>query len=126
MALYGEWERGKAILDAVINNNFSYALYLQGATALYNYRKKDYKQALSEANKYNIQELFQGSMLRTAVLGQLNKIDDAANAIVHLKQLKPNFEGEASFSISRYVKEEDFFAHIMDGLRKAGMPVQTT
>jgi len=57
-------------------------------------------------------------------LGQLNRIDDAANDIVHLKQLKPNFEGEASFLISRYVKEEDLAEHIMDGLRKAGMELK--
>ena len=121
MALYGEWERGKEILDDVINNNFSYPLYLHGATILYFYRKKEYKQALSEANKYAVPELFWAPMLSAAVLGQLNRIDEAANDIVHLKQLKPNFEGEASFLISRYVKEEDLVEHIMDGLRKAGM-----
>jgi len=121
MALYGEWERGKEIIDDVINNNFSYPLYLHGATILYFYRKKEYKQALSEANKYKIPELFWAPMLKAAVLGQLNRIDDAANNIVNLKQLKPNFEGEASFLISRYVKEEDLVEHVMVGLRKAGM-----
>jgi len=123
IALYGEWERGKAILDDVINNNFSYALYLHGATALYYYRKKDYKQALSEANKYTVRELFWGPMLRVAAMGQLNRIGDTANDIVHLKQLKPNFEGEASLLISRFIKEEDLVAHVMDGLQKAGMGV---
>ena len=60
-------------------------------------------------------------MLKAAVLGQLNRIDEAAKDIVHLKQLKPNFEAEASFLISRYVKEEDLVAHVIDGLRKSGM-----
>lgn len=123
MALYGEWERGKDILDDVINNNFSYPLYLHGATILYFYRKKEYEHALFEVNKYGIPKLFWAPLLSAAVLGQLNRIDDAANAIVHLKQLKPNFEGEASFLVSRYVKEEDLVVHVMDGLRKAGMEV---
>ncbi len=121
MALYGEWERGKEILDDVINNHFSYPLYLHGATVLYYYRKKEYKQALSEANKYAVPEFFWAPLLRATVLGQLNRMDEAANEIVHLKQLKPNFEEKASFLISRYVKQEDLVAHVMDGLRKAGM-----
>ena len=60
-------------------------------------------------------------LLSVAVSGQLNRVVEAANDIVHLQQLKPNFEREAFFLINRYVKEEDLVAHIMDGLRKAGM-----
>ena len=88
---------------------------------LYYYRKKEYKQALYEVNKYDVPHFFWASLLRAAVLGQLNRIDEAANDIVHLKQLKPNFEEKASFLISRFVKEEDLVVHVMDGLRKAGM-----
>jgi len=121
LILYGEWERGKDILDDVINNYFSYPLYLHGATTLYYYRKKDYQQALYEVNKYEVPHFFWAALLRAAVLGQLNRIDEAANDIDHLKQLKPNFEGEAQYLISRFVKEGDLVTHIMDGLRKAGM-----
>jgi len=122
-SLFGEWERGKAILDNVINTKITYPLYYHGATMLYYFRKKDYAKALTEAMKYDIPALFWGPMLRAAVLGQLNKSSEAKAHIDHLKQLKPEFEIKARYLISRFVKEDELVEHVMEGLRKAGMKV---
>ena len=123
LSLYGEWDRGKAIIDNVINTKISYPLYYHGATMLYYYRKRNYTNALTEAMKYNIPALFWGPMLRTAVLGQLNKISEVQPNISHLLQLKPEFESKARYLISRFVKEDELVEHVLDGLRKAGMDV---
>lgn len=124
LSLYGEWERGKTILDKVMNSNIQYPLYLLGATTLYFYRKREYEKALVEAEKYVLPTLFWGPLLRVAILGQLNRLKEVKPNIAHLKKLKPDFENKAEYLISRFTKEKDLVEHVIDGLKKAGMVLQ--
>lgn len=121
MSLYGDWERGKKILDGLMHAGIGFPLYFHGCTMLYYYRKNQYDKALEEANKYDVPGLFWNYMLRAAVLGQLNKPVEARTNIMHLKQLKPDFEVKARYLISRFVKEDELVDHILEGLRNAGM-----
>ena len=121
MSLYGDWERGKKILDNLMHTNIGFPLYFHGATSLYYYRIEQYDKALKEANKYIVPSVFWGPMLQVAVLGQMNKPELAREHIIRIKQLKPDFEKKAGYLISRYVKEDSLVEHIMDGLRKAEM-----
>jgi TolB-like protein len=123
LSLFGDWDRGKSLLDRVLDKRVRYPLYYHGAIMLYYYRKQEYDIALEEAKKYDIPSLFWGPMLRVAVLGQLNRINDARTNIDHLKQLKPDFEKKAHYLISRFVKEEDLVELVVDGLRKAGLSI---
>ncbi len=120
LALYGKWDLGKQLLDKLMQRNITYPLYFHGATMVYYYRKKEYKKALTEANKYNM-PIFWAPLLRAAVLGQLDQLTEAKINIDHLKELKPDFEEKGDVLISRYVKEESLVKHILEGLRKAGM-----
>jgi len=121
LALWGDWERGKNILDKIINSNIRYPLFLHGPTMLYFYRKKEYDQALIEATNYDVPALFWGALLRVAVLGQLNNTEEAAKHISDLLKLKPGFEQKAEYLISRCVKEDSLINHILEGLRLAGL-----
>jgi len=121
LSLYGEWELGKESLDKIMEKNITYPLYFHGATMLYYYRKKEYNKALIEANKYDMPTVFWGPMLRAAVNGQLNNLEEASKQVKDLFELKPDFEKKAEYLISRYVKEESLVDHVLEGLRKAGM-----
>jgi TolB-like protein len=121
LSLYGDWERGKDILDKVMHGNLRFPRFFYGATTLYHYRLKRFIEALEEANQYDVPALFWGPMLRAAVLSQLNRGEAARAQIDHLKQLKPDFEKKARYLISRYVKEEDLVEQVVEGLRKAGL-----
>jgi adenylate cyclase len=123
LSLFGDWERGKSILDQMMIRNLNFPLYYYGATTLYYYRKNDYDAALWEARQYDIPFLFWGPMLRAAIYGQLNSLDDARPHMDQVKQLKPDFEEKAHYLISRFVKEKSLVDHVIDGLRKAGMSV---
>ena len=103
--------------------NISYPLYLYGATALYYYRKKQYRKALAEANKYNIPSLFWGPLLRAAILGQLGRKKEARENLDDLYQLKPDFNKKAEYLISRFVKEPAVVKHLIKGLTNAGMSI---
>jgi hypothetical protein len=123
MCLYGDWEGGKKILDSLMNSYVAYPVFFHGSTMLYFYKKMEYDKALLEANKYELPSIFWSPMLRAAVLDQLNKPEDALAHIIHIKQLKPDFEKRAGYLISNYVKETKLVDHILDGLNKAGMDI---
>jgi TolB-like protein len=123
LALYGEWEQGKALLDKAMDYNIGFPPFFYGATTLYYYRKYDYAKAFKEARNYDVPSLFWGPMLRASVLGQLHRKNEAQPEIQHLKSLKPDFESKADYLISRFVKEETLVDHILDGLQKAGLKI---
>jgi TolB-like protein/Tfp pilus assembly protein PilF len=123
LALYGDWERGKEILDRVMKINISFPVHYYGVTALYYYRKYEYENAHEELKKYNSTTLFWAPMQRIAIYGQLNRLDEAKPDFALLKQLKPDFEEKAEYLLSRFIKEADLLALMLEGLRKAGMNV---
>lgn len=125
-SLFGDWERGKSILDKAMNQNIGYPKYFHGARCLYHYRASRFEDALAEANKYNVPGLFWGPMLRVACLGQLGDHSEAVLQKEQLTTLKPDFEEKATYLISRFVKQEELVEMIIDGLLKAGMRLHST
>ena len=123
LCLYGEWERGKSMLDTVIRLNPTFPNWYYGPLTCYYYRKKEYNLAYQESLKYDVVGLFWGPMLRVACLGQLGRKSDAEQNISALKAIKPDFEDKAHYLISRYVKEEKLVDHIVEGLKKAGLKI---
>jgi len=123
LALYGDWERGKEILDKVMKTNISFPVHYHAVTAMYYYRKGEYEKALMELKKYNSSTLFWAPMQRIAVYGQLNRQEEAKPDFALLKQLRPDFEEKAEYLLTRFIKEADLLALMLEGLRKAGMKV---
>ena len=123
MSLFGDWERGKQVLDSVIQGNMQYPRYLHGATTLYHYRQESYEKALTESKLYQMPGFFWAPLLRAAVLGQLNRQEEAGTELGMLKQMKPDFEKKAHYLVSRFVKEEPLVVHILEGLQKAGLHI---
>lgn len=119
--LYGEWDRGKEIMDQLMVSGVGYPLYFHGATILYHYRLREYGRALAECGKYDVPSLFWAPMLRIAVLGQLGREDEAGPSKDLLNRLKPDFSEKARILIGRYVKEEALVDHVLEGLHKAGI-----
>lgn len=123
LSLYGEWEKGKQLLDIAMKQNIGYPPWYYGATTVYYYRLDEFEKAYEEALKYDVPAIFWGPMLRAATLGQLGRVPDAEKQISELKVLKPDFESKASYLISRYVKEEEMVEKIIEGLRKAELKI---
>jgi ribosomal protein RSM22 (predicted rRNA methylase) len=62
-------------------------------------------------------------MLRTRVLGQLNRAKVDKTHIDHLKQLKPDLEKKARYCVNRFVKAESLVLQVLDGLAKTGLEI---
>ena len=124
LALYGDWEEGKKLLDKAMSRNVSYPHWYHGATTVYYYRQYEYELAYKEAIQYDVPGLFWGPLLRAACLGQLQRFDEAEQHIAHLLKLKPDFKKKVRMLIKRYVKEDAVVEHIIKGLQKAGLKIQ--
>ena len=121
LALYGDWEKGKKLIDKAMSGNINYPNWYHGTTTLYYYRQSDYTLAYKEAIQYDLPNLFWGPMLRAACLGQLQRREEVEQHITHLLELKPDFKEKARMLIQRYVKEDALVEHIIEGLQKAGL-----
>lgn len=123
LSLYGDWERGKVLLDKAMKFNMGFPSWYYGATSLYYYRKNIYEKAYKEALKYDIPGMFWGPMLGAACLGQLNRTTKAKHNIAELQKIAPNFETIGKKLLSRFIKEESLVQHVLEGLRKAGLKI---
>jgi TolB-like protein len=125
MALYGDWERGKNILDKAMNKHIGYPSHFHGGTCAYYYRKNDFENALKEAYKFELPGLYWGKLYVLACLGQLKRKKNVKDEIIDLKKLRPDFEEKAYILINRFIKEEELVIKLLEGLKKAGLKVAT-
>jgi adenylate cyclase len=87
------------------------------------YRQARYAEAYQEAQKFQMPQLFWDPVLRAAALGQLGKDREAGAAVAELLRLRPDFPTKGPFLISCFVKFESLAVALLDGLRKAGLPI---
>lgn len=123
LALYGEWQRGLAILKKGRELNPHYPGWFHMAPFFYHYLQERYEEAYQEARAFQMSQLFWDPVLRAAVLGRLEKEPEAAQAVLELLQLRPDFSTAGRFLISCYVKFDYLIDAILEGLRRAGLAI---
>lgn len=121
LALYGEWERGLAILRKGMELNPHYPGWFHIAPYFYHFLQERYEEAYHEARTFQMPQLFWDPLLRAAALSRLGRDQEAAQAMAELLQLRPDFSTRARFLISCYVKFDSLIDAILDGLRQAGL-----
>ena len=123
LCYWGEWQRGKELLDRVFENNLDLPLWLHCVTCLYYYRNHDYETALVEANKVRILGLFWGPAVRTAVLGQLGRLAEAEEEFAALLECRPDFEEKGRRLLGCFIKEASLLEHVFEGFAKIGVKI---
>ena len=121
MMLYGEWERGLALLKKGMKLNPYHPSWFHLATYMNCYRRGEYENALVEALKFNFPDLYLDPMMRAAALGKLGREAEAKTAIGQLLILEPEFAARGRQLVGRYVKVDELVDQIVDGLREAGL-----
>ena len=121
MALYGEWQRGLALMEKGMKLNPYYPSWFHLAPCIYHYSRGEYENAFNQALKFNYPELFWDPLMRGAALGQLGREDEARAAVGELLKLDPDFATRGRQMIRNYVKVDEVADAIVEGLRKAGL-----
>jgi adenylate cyclase len=123
LALYGEWERGLAILKKGMELNPHYPGWFHMAPYFYLYLQQSFEEAYQEAQQFHMPQLFWDPLLRAAALGRLEREPEAAQAVGELLQLRPDFSTRGRFLISCYVKLDYLTDAFIEGLRQAGLKI---
>ena len=121
MMLYGEWDRGRRLLNKGMKLNPYHPTWFHLAPFMDYYLRCEYEKALAEALKFNYAELYWDPLMRAAALGQLGRLKEAKKAIDQLLKLEANFRHRAHRMIGHYVKVDDLVDKIVTGLQKAGL-----
>jgi TolB-like protein len=123
LALYGEWDRGLAILEKGMELNPYYPGWFRMAPYFYFYHQGRYTEALHEAQQFQMPQFFWDPLLRAAALGQLGRDQEAAQALTQLLAVKPDFPSQARFLIGCFAKSPNLVEGLLDGLRLAGLKI---
>ncbi len=121
LALYGEWERGLAILGKGLKLNPHYPGWFHMAPFFHYYLQEKYEAAYQEALAFQMPQLFWDPLLRAASLGRLGRQEEGARALAELLHLRPDFPTAGPFLISCYAKFDYLVHGLLEGLRLVGL-----
>ena len=91
LAFTGEWDRGRTLIKKAITLNPLHPHWYRIPEVVYFYNYGEYLQALAELDRIEMPGFFWTHLLRAAILGQLDRLDEAGVAAQGLLKLKPAF-----------------------------------
>ena len=118
---FGEWERGIRLMKSVLDNNIDVPAWLHGVPCIYQYRQGNFEEALVEANKIHVPGLFWGPAMRSSVLGQLGRTEQAKREYEALLQSRPDFPEKGRTMMGRIFKEPGLLERFVEGFDKTGI-----
>jgi hypothetical protein len=123
LILAGDGARGRPLLERAVAMNPCHPGWFAHSLCVDDYVKGDYERAYQHTLKAAFEIHFWGPLLRTAVLGQLGRTQEAESAASELLRLVPDFEPRARDLTSRPVLSDAVVDALLNGLRSAGLDV---
>ena len=122
--LCGDWERGGKMLVSAMERNPGNPSWLWFAFCWDHFRRRNYAEALVEASRPGLPDIFWIPLMRAACLAKLERIEEAGPHVEKIFTLHSDFESRGRSMIARFIKEEALFNDIADGLSRVGIHVQ--
>jgi len=124
MTYLGDWERGPALIEKVIQLNPFYGNHCHHALWLNYFRQKDYSEAYRETMSLKKPAIFWDPLAKAATLGLLERYDEGEMFAEKLLEIKPDFPGKARDLIGRFHKFEEIVERLLEGLNKVGLGIE--
>ncbi len=122
IAYSGDLERGCALSEKGLQLNPNHAGWYRYPAWHDAYRKKDYRKALEVALQLNAPKNYYTHAVLAMCYAQLDRMEEAHKALRDMLALKPNYAEVARELHGRWILP-DLVEQLMDGLRKAGLPI---
>ena len=122
--LFGDWERGPALIRKAIKLNPYYNITVHYALWVDWVRQEKYQQAYLETLNFRRPMLFWDPLVRAATFGLLGRYEEGKRAAEDLLKLKPDFPTRGRVLIEHYIKFEDIVERTIDGLNKVGLKIE--
>ena len=119
----GDWDRGLALLRKGMALNPNHPPWINFPIVIYYYHKREYERALALVRDINMPELFWTHLHTATSNAQLGRLEEARAAAQKIIELYPGFDLEiAKQELNIYNVPPHEMDHVIDGLRKAGVP----
>ena len=122
MAYTGDWEHGCAVAERAMQLNPRHPGWYWIPLYCNAYRKRDYRGAVNFAIKFNLPGFHVMHEALAAAYGQLGEHEKAAESLREMLRLKPDYATAGRERLEKWFDRE-FVAHLIDGLRKAGLKI---
>jgi tetratricopeptide (TPR) repeat protein len=120
----GRYEEGAELVRSANAREYYHPAMSYGVPILELYRQRDYEGALRLASNLSIDEKYYFMhVILAAVCGQLGAVARAETHLQILRHLRPNYAAEFHIDWRGRKFQEDYIAHIVEGLGKAGFAV---
>ncbi len=123
IAMAGEWERGVSWVKRAIESTPYYRPWVRHTLCINWFRLGQYENAYRETLHFMMPELFWDQLLKASACGHLGRMEEGQACVRTLLALKPDFAQRGRILIGRYVKFQDIFDQIIEGLSKVGMTI---
>lgn len=117
-AFMGEFERGVELSRQAQQLNPLHAGWYHFSFGRLHYDRKHYAQVIADMQRVGLPHFYWMHLLTAAAKGQLGH-PDAAVSIARIFEIKPHFSARAE--LQKWNAAPHDLAHILDGLRKAGL-----
>lgn len=125
LTLLGDWKRGPALIRKAIENNPYYHDVIAHYALWINWiGRRDYEKAYAETLNFRTPLLFWDPLMKAATLGLLGRIQEGKKAVEDLLKLKPNFSTRGRVLIKNYIKFDDIYRHMIEGLNQVGLRIE--
>jgi adenylate cyclase len=121
MTLFGDWQRGPALINQAIEQNPYYNISVHYALWVDWVRQGKYEQAYEETRHFRRPMLFWDPLMTAASLGLLGRTEEGLQAGKDLLKCKPDFPQRGRVLIRHYIKFDDIVDRVIDGLGSVGM-----
>ncbi|MBC2710439.1 MAG: hypothetical protein HGJ94_05410 [Desulfosarcina sp.] len=121
--LFGDWERGPALIRKAIKLNPYYNISVHYALWVDWVRQEKYQQAYLETLSFRRPMFFWDPLMKAAAFGLLGRYEEGQRAAEDLLKLKPDFPTRGRVLIEHYIKFKDIVDRVIDGLGKVDIYV---
>jgi len=120
----GDYEKGFQLMTKAFELSPFYAWSIYIGYSLYYIHLEEYEEALNWTDMIQRKGFLWGPLLKTSVLGSLNRKKEASEAMKELKLISPKFEQRAKIIIDVFILDKALQRKIIRGLLKAGVDIE--
>jgi adenylate cyclase len=123
LAFSGAWERGGKLVEEALARNPAHSGYYSGTLALIDYMRRDYDRAVAEIRRANLEKFSIYHGVAAIIYAQVGLLAEARAAAARFRALHPGFLRSLDAELAKRNFRPEDRARLIDGLRKAGLPV---
>ena len=123
IAWSGDWDRGLAFVRKGMALNPNHPPWINFPIALYYYHQREYERALALVRDINMPNIWYTHLHIATSSAQLGRTEEALAAANRIREIYPGFDLViAEKELSKWNVPDHEMEHMIDGLRKAGIP----